>query len=334
MTNETYWEAFKNDKGLNPAYRANLIDEVMRYSVVARDIAKEYDYDVIHCHDWMTLQAGEEARKLSRKPMISHIHSTEADRSGGQRNNPEIFRIEKEGIRKSDKVIAVSKFTKNKITENYGIDENKIDVIYNGIDKEEFRNCPQVINPFGKKIVLFLGRLTLHKGPDYFLRAAKRVLDKKKDVLFVISGSGDMERKMIGDACRLGIGDKVLFTGFLKDEQLRKIYKMANLYVMPSVSEPFGITPLEALACGTPVLISKQSGISEVLSHCLKADFWDVDEIANKILSVLDNQELEDCLTRNGGAEIDKLNWDNAADKIIGTYRRLISNKPLEFSFN
>jgi glycosyltransferase involved in cell wall biosynthesis len=221
-------------------------------------------------------------------------------------------------------VIAVSNFTKNKIVENYNIEKEKIDVVYNGIDKSEFEINFDAANPFGKKIVLFLGRLTLHKGADYFLRSAKKVLEKNKKVIFIVSGGGDMERKVIEMACELGIGDRVLFTGFLRDDQLRKIYKMANLYVMPSVSEPFGITPLEALASGTPVLISKQSGVSEVLNHCLKVDFWDVDEMSNKILAVLENQELEECLTQNGNREIDKLHWGRAADKILTIYQNML----------
>lgn len=327
MTNETYWELLKSTKYRNMGYGQDLIDEVRRYAIVAKDIAGEVEHDVIHCHDWMTLLAGEEAQKVSHKPLLSHIHSTESDRSGGRGNNPQIFNIEKEGIENSSKVIAVSNFTKNKILTNYSIDDKRIDVVYNGINKTDFEKYPSPLNPFGKKLVLFLGRLTLHKGPDYFLRAAKKVLERNDDVIFVISGTGDMERRIIEDACELGIGDRVLFTGHVKNDELKKIYKMANLYVMPSVSEPFGITPLEALASGTPVLISKQSGVGEVLNHCLKVDFWDVDEMANKILAVLENQELEDCLVQNGNNEIDKLSWGSTADKIIHIYNNLVPGK-------
>jgi glycosyltransferase involved in cell wall biosynthesis len=303
------------------------VGEVERYAAIAKEIANEVDHDIIHCHDWMTLSAGEEARNISGKPLISHIHSSEVDRSGGRGMNPVISEIERKGIADADRVIAVSKFTKNKIINSYDIKKEKIDVVYNGIDKSEFERNLDAANPFGKKIVLFLGRLTLHKGADYFLRSAKKVLEKDKDVIFIVSGGGDMERKLIEMACNLGIGDRVLFTGFLRDQQLRKIYKMANLYVMPSVSEPFGITPLEALASGTPVLISKQSGVSEVLNHCLKADFWDVDEMSNQILAVLANQELEECLKANGNREIDKLNWGAAADRIMGIYKSLVPMK-------
>ncbi len=332
MTNETYWNVFRS-KESRGIYSSNLVGEVERYAAIAKEIAAEEDHDIIHCHDWMTLSAGEEARNISGKPLISHIHSTEIDRSGGRGMNPMISEIERRGIAGADRVIAVSRFTKSKIVNSYDIEKEKIDVVYNGIDKSEFEKNLEAANPFGKKIVLFLGRLTLHKGADYFLRSAKKVLEKDKDVIFIVSGGGDMERKIIEMACDLGIGDKVLFTGFLRDQQLRRIYKMANLYVMPSVSEPFGITPLEALASGTPVLISRQSGVSEVLNHCLKVDFWDVDEMANKILAVLANQELEECLKTNGNREIDKLNWGAAADRILAIYKSMVPMMKMESSF-
>lgn len=329
MTEETYQEALKRERP-GCEYRGDLIDEVMRYASLAGEIAAESDCDMVHCHDWMTLPAGIQAKAAVNKPLITHIHSTEADRSGGNYKNPRIARIEEEGIREADRVIAVSGFTKRKIAENYDIDASKIDVVHNGVEHQEFESFPEQENPFNRKIVLFLGRLTLQKGPDYFLRAAKKVLEKRKDVIFVVSGSGDMERKVIREACQLGIADKVLFTGFLKDDMLKKVYKLANLYVMPSVSEPFGITTLEAVSSGTPVLISKQSGVSEVLNHCLKVDFWDTDAMAAKIISVLDNPTLEAHLARNGKREVAKLNWAAAADRVISVYEKMM---PLRYSY-
>ena len=311
----------------NNSYCGGLIGEVYRYSLMAKDIALQIKHDVIHTHDWMTFPSGVEAKRVSKKPFIAHIHSTEFDRCGGHCVNPAVFKIEKDGIQKADRAIAVSDFTKNKVLEGCEIDENKIDVVYNAINKSEFESASDDENFFnlnGKRVVLFLGRITLHKGPDYFLRAAKKVLDKNKDVVFIISGSGDMEYQIIEQASSLGIADSVLFTGFLRGEQLKKIYRMANLYIMPSVSEPFGITPLESLASGTPVIISRQSGVSEILSNCLKVDFWDTSEMANKILAVLENEELEECLASNGFTEIDKFNWNSAAERIIGIYERLI----------
>lgn len=332
ITSHSYKRRFLSvsEKNKNNNYCRDLIEEVYRYSLMAKDIALQIEHDIIHTHDWMTFPSGVEARKISEKPFIAHIHSTELDRCGGHYVNPVVSKIEKEGIQKSDRVIAVSKFTKDKVLESCGINENKIDVVYNAINKNEFKNVFDDKNFFhlnGKKIVLFLGRITLHKGPDYFLRAAKKVLDKNENVVFIISGSGDMERQIIEQASSLGIADRVLFTGFLRGERLKKIYKMANLYIMPSVSEPFGITPLESLASGTPVIISKQSGVSEILNNCLKVDFWDVDEMANKILAVVENEELEECLASNGFAEIDKFSWDSVADKIIGIYERLVWKK-------
>ncbi len=314
----------------NNNYCKDLIEEVYRYSLMARDVASQIEHDIIHTHDWMTFPSGIEAKKVSGKPFIAHIHSTEFDRCGGHCVNPVVFKMEKDGIQKADRIITVSDFTKSRVLESCSVDKNKIDIVYNAINKSEFKDdlkCENFFNLNGKKIVLFLGRITLHKGPDYFLRAAKKVLDKNENVVFIISGSGDMEYQIIEQASSLGIADNVLFTGFLRGEQLKKIYKMASLYIMPSVSEPFGITPLESLASGTPVIISKQSGVSEILNNCLKVDFWDTDEMVNKILAVLENEELEGCLAENGFSEIDKFNWDSVAEKIINIYERLAWKK-------
>ncbi|MCK5084816.1 MAG: glycosyltransferase family 4 protein [Candidatus Pacebacteria bacterium] len=332
MTSENYRRRFLSldEKDLVNNYCSDLIGEVCRYSQIARKIAREVEHDIIHTHDWMTFLPGIEAQKVSNKPLVSHVHSTELDRSGGHGANPQVFSIEKNGVQKADKVIAVSDFTKNKILKSYDVNSNKIDIVHNAIYKDEFAdnlNFKENFD-FGKnKIVLFLGRLTLHKGPDYFLCAAKKVLEKNKNVIFIVSGSGDMDQQIIEQAADLGIADKVLFTGFLRGEKLKKIYKMASLYIMPSISEPFGITTLESIASGTPVLISKQSGVSEILNHCLKVDFWDIDEMTNKILSVIDHDELGECLSSNGLSEIDKLTWDKAAERIIRIYGQLLREK-------
>lgn len=325
----------KNKTDIKRNYCGGLIGEVYRFSLMAKEIAADVNHDVIHVHDWMTFPSGIEAKKVSKKPLLVHVHSTEMDRSGGHGVNPEVFKIEKEGVEKADKIIAVSQFTKNQILRSYNVNQDKISVIYNAIDKNEFstnnqdKDYPDFNN---KKVVLFLGRITLHKGPDYFIKAAKKVLDHRDDVVFVISGSGDMENQVIEQAADLGIADRVLFTGFLRNEKLKKIYKMATLYVLPSVSEPFGITPLESLACKTPVLVSNQSGVSEILRHCLKVDFWDIDEMANKIISVLDNEELEKCLADNGFLEIDNFRWDGVAEKIIEMYNVATKNKKFQVS--
>lgn len=302
-------------------YGATLFEEVHRYSEAARRIALESSFDVIHCHDWMTFLAGITTKELTGKPLITHVHATEFDRTGGNGVNQNVYDIEKEGMEKADLVIAVSNFTKRKIMEHYGIPESKIRVVHNAVDLK-----PQRVFHIDKrdKIVLFLGRVTLQKGPDWFLYAAKRVLEKDPDVKFVIAGSGDMDAVIIEKAAELGIAKSVLFTGFLSGENIERAYQMADLYVMPSVSEPFGITALEAVHSGTPVLISKQSGVSEVLTHCLRADFWDVNDVANKILAVLRYGALHHSLKEHGSMEIQKFNWDVPAGKCIDIYNSLV----------
>jgi glycogen(starch) synthase len=232
----------------------------------------------------------------------------------------ETERIEREGMMAADKVITVSNFTKNMVVNNYGIDPNKIEVVHNAVEFTDYNAERQKIGA-NDKIVLFLGRITLQKGPDYFIEAAGKVLKKMSNVKFVVAGSGDMEYRMIERAAQMDIGDKVLFAGFLQGADIDRVYKMADVYVMPSVSEPFGITPLEAMRNGTPVIISKQSGVSEVVKNCLKVDFWDTDQMANKIIGVLKYKELQDELRNNGSREVMKFSWDVPAQKCIDVYR-------------
>ena len=314
----------KSDKNLGLIYGQNLFEEVNRYAMKAREIAINETFDLIHCHDWMTYLAGIEAKKISKKPLIVQVHATEFDRTGGHPNQA-IYDIERMGMHAADLIIAVSNFTKNKIVEHYGINPEKVFVVHNAVeftsfpDKEDFRIKSQ------DKIVLFLGRITLQKGPDYFIDAAKKVLEKEKNIKFIVAGSGDMEAGMIEKAARLGIAKHVLFTGFLRGDDINRAYKMADLYVMPSVSEPFGITPLEAMRNGTPVIISKQSGVSEVIKNCLKVDFWDIDEMASKIIAVLNYNALHHCLKEHGLIEIKKISWNDSAKKCINVYERALS---------
>ena len=308
-------------------YSYNLLEEVLRYGQFATEIALEEDFDIIHAHDWLSFPAGIEAKKATGKPLVVHIHATEFDRTGGNVNQ-QVYEIEKQGFQEADKIIAVSNFTKNKVIEHYGINPQKIIVVYNGvtqIDTSSIKNSLNGLKRTGQKAVLFLGRITIQKGADYFLKAAKKVLEKNQNVFFIVSGTGDMERQIIEETAAMGISDKVLFTGFIKNEDKVEIYKMADLYVLPSISEPFGLTPLEALNCGTPVLISRQSGVSEVLSHCLKVDFWDIDQMANKILAVLEHSELKEELQNNGGQEVQKFNWVDSAQKCIYVYREVLN---------
>ena len=228
-------------------------------------------------------------------------------------------------MHKADKIIAVSNFTKNKITTHYDIPSEKIDVVHNAVDFSEHHGNENFEIKKTGKVVLFLGRLTLQKGPDYFVYAAKKVLEHEKNVKFIIAGSGDMESSIIEKAAELGIADKVLFAGFLNHDDVDRAYKMADVYVMPSVSEPFGITALEAMKNKAPVIVSKQSGVSEVIKHCLKVDFWDVNELSNKIISTLRYKPLHETLIDNGYSEVRKLNWDTPAEKCINIYNELVN---------
>jgi glycosyltransferase involved in cell wall biosynthesis len=308
----------------NGHYAGDMYTETHRYAAAAVKLAQQESFDVIHAHDWMTYPAGIAVAAISGKPLVIHVHSTEFDRSG-EHVNQMIYNIERAGMHAADRIIAVSYLTKNIILSRYGISGDKVEVVYNGIERNG--------NGFGlgkigidkdEKIVLFLGRITMQKGPEYFLGAAKKVLDVMDNVRFVMAGSGDMMKRTIELAAQLGIGGKVLFTGFLRGEDVRKVYERADLYVMPSVSEPFGIAPLEALNNDVPVLISKQSGVSEVLTHVLKADFWDVNEIANKIVAVLKYPPLQMTLKEHGNYEVRKLKWEDAAEKCKQVYLQVL----------
>jgi len=306
-----------------------LFAEVQRYALLAKQIAKRERFDIIHAHDWLCYPAGLAANEVSGKPLVVHIHATEFDRSGGININSYVYAIEKQGFEAAEKIIAVSNFTKQKVVKHYGIEPEKIRVVHNALDlrraSDEFSN----LLDFGRlkekfKLVLFLGRLTLQKGPDYFLQAAKRVLEKRQDVYFIIAGSGDMEAQLINQAIDLSIAERVIFTGFLRDQNLVKIYQMADLFVMPSVSEPFGLTALEALSQGTPAIISKQSGVSEVIKNCLQVDFWDINQMASKILAVLNYPVLKDVLRENAVGEVEKITWDNSAVACLSVYNEVL----------
>jgi glycosyltransferase involved in cell wall biosynthesis len=330
LTSKQYASA-KAGHGDSGNYGFDLLGEVQRYALAGGVIAGEEEFDVIYAHDWLSFGAGMEAKRVSGKPLIVHVHATEFDRCGGPWGvNKDVYDIEKRGMEAADCVIAVSELTKNIIVREYGIPADKIRVVYNGIDETTAPRgggaLPRLraLKAAGFRLVLFLGRITLQKGPDYFLRAAKRVLQHNPQVLFVISGSGDMEEQVMRLAAELGIADHVLFTGFLTGSERHEMYSSADLFVMPSVSEPFGITTLEAMRLGTPVLLSKQSGVAEVVRHALKADFWDVDEMANKILSVVGYPGLREALAENAAREAANLTWSDAARKIDGIVHQLL----------
>ncbi len=313
------------------AYAGDLLSEVMRYAASGGAIAKQESFDIIYAHDWLAFGAGIAAKRASGKPLIVHVHATEVDRTGSIANaNPAVYAIEKEGMEAADTVIAVSQFTKDIIVKDYGIPAEKIRVVHNGIDEATMprpaETAPRLraLQRAGYSVVLFLGRITLQKGPDYFLRAAARVLERNRNVFFVVSGSGDMDQSMVDLAARLGIADRVLFTGFLQGDDRAQAYAAADLFIMPSVSEPFGITPLESMKMGTPVIISKQSGVSEVVKHALKVDFWDIDDIANKILGIIGSNGLRATIRENAQREAATITWADAARKIDGVIHELV----------
>jgi glycosyltransferase involved in cell wall biosynthesis len=306
-------------------YAGDLFQEVQRYAMLAAEIARQESFDVVHAHDWMTFPAGLAVAGIKGVPLVVHVHSTEFDRSG-LHVDQRIYDIERRGMHGALKIIAVSHLTKNMITHHYGIDDRKVDVVYNaiesngnGFDEEKYKIHKD------EKIVLFLGRITMQKGPEYFLAAAKKVLEVMDNVKFVMAGSGDMIRRTIEMAASMGIGHKVLFTGFLRGGDVEKVFKMADLYVMPSVSEPFGIAPLEAMSHDVPVIISKQSGVAEVLTHALKVDFWDINEMANKIIAVLRHPPLASTLRQHGSFEVRRLSWSDAARSCVQVYQDAVS---------
>lgn len=306
-------------------YCGDMLTEVSRYAAAAVRLAQQEEFDVVHAHDWMTFPAGIAVAAVMDKPLVVHVHSTEFDRSGEHVNQP-LYDIERRGMHAADKIIAVSHMTRNIIISRYGVTGEKVEVVYNGVDRdgESGLDFDKVGIRSNEKIVLFLGRITMQKGPEYFLMAAKKVLEVMDNVKFVMAGSGDMMGRIIEMAAAMGIGHKVLFTGFLQGQDVEKVFEMADLYVMPSVSEPFGIAPLEALNHDVPVLISKQSGVAEVLTHVLKADFWDVTEIANKVVAVLKYPPLHMTLREHGNFEVRKLTWEDTARKCAAVYGDLM----------
>lgn len=303
-------------------YTGDMFAEIQRYAALATEIARTESFDVVHAHDWMTYPAGLAVAAMKGVPLVVHVHSTEFDRSG-EHVDQRIYDIERRGMHGAIKVIAVSHLTKSMVTYHYGVDPSKVEVVYNAIETNGTAphfDAQKYGISHNEKIVLFLGRITMQKGPEYFLAAAKRVLQVMNNVKFVMAGSGDMIRRTIEMAAAMGIGHKVLFTGFLRGKDVDRIFKMADLYVMPSVSEPFGIAPLEAMSHDVPVIISKQSGVSEVLTNALKVDFWDTDEMANKIVAVLRHPPLASTLREHGSFDVRKLSWVDSARQCVEIY--------------
>ena len=305
-------------------YGANLMEEVARYAMVAAQVARnlEGQFDVIHAHDWLTYYAGIAAKRVSGKPLVVHMHATEFDRSG-EHINEQTYAIERAGMEAADKVIAVSNLTRNIIIEKYGIPADKVVTVHNAVRFAE-GSGNEAERGVDDKIVTFLGRITYQKGPDYFVEAAAKVLKRVPNVRFVMAGSGDMMNHIVRRVARLGIADRFHFTGFLRGEDVHKMFTLSDVYVMPSVSEPFGISPLEAMKSTVPVIISKQSGVAEVLDYAIKVDYWDVDAMADAIHALICYPALSKMFARKGLEEVTGLKWDNAAAKIKAVYESVM----------
>jgi glycogen synthase len=305
------------------AYGPDLFGEVSRYAIRVAEIVARESFDVIHAHDWMTFPAGIAASRVSGRPWIAHVHASEYDRSG-EAPDTRIRSLEQLGLATAARVVCVSHYTAGVLQKHYAVDETKLRVVHNAVTRaeqvERLRSGRRIADP----IVLFLGRVTFQKGPDYFLEAARRVVEIESRVKFVMVGAGDMLPSMVERAARLGLARHIHFTGFLRAQDVERIYSMADIYVMPSVSEPFGISPLEALALDVPVIVSRQSGVSEVLRNALKVDFWDTTEIANKILALLRFPALREYLLASGRDELRAMSWEDRARKLRDVYGELV----------
>jgi glycogen synthase len=311
-------------------YRHSLFEDVDEYARVAAALARAHPHDVIHAHDWMAYAAGRAARAVSGKPFIAHIHATEFDRSGDWPND-EIRDRERDGLLAADRVIANSRATKRRVVDRYGVPEDRVDVVHWGIDLGEYDHARSV-SPFGPgvPVVVFLGRVVLQKGPDYFVDAAARVATKRADACFVVAGAGDMLPAMLDRCARLGIAHRTFFTGGISREDVERLYRFATVCVMPSVSEPFGLVALESLRAGTPVIVTKQAGVAEAVANVITVDFWDVDDIADKILAVVNDAELRTELLERAGEELadPRRGPDEPARLTLESYRVAMDSRP------
>jgi glycosyltransferase involved in cell wall biosynthesis len=306
-------------------HRINKGDDLSHISLYSRgvfEVAKRLNFEAVHGHDWMTYHAAVLARKVAaargkRVPFIAHVHATEIDRHDGQR----IYNIEKQGMQAADRVVAVSNYTKSMVIKHYGVSADKISVVHNGIEPRTIRRYPRHVLKRRYKLVLFIGRITYQKGPDYYVRVAKKVTDQYKNVKFLMIGAGDMQAAMVEMAARERLTGKLLFSSWLKDDQMDAAYQLADVFVMPSVSEPFGIVPLEAIQNGTPVVVSKNAGVIEVVRNCIPVDFWDIDKMSSAIVALLQNERFARTMVTRAQEEVRGLTWDLAASKLVDVYR-------------
>ena len=304
-------------------YPDNLLEEINNYSIMAGVVARTIPCDVIHSHDWLTYPAGIHAKQVTGKPLVIHVHATDYDRSRGN-VNPTVFGIERDGMMHADHIITVSNLTRQTVIEKYGIDPAKVTTVHNAVIPLSQELLDVQVNKPKEKIVTFLGRITMQKGPEYFVEAAAKVLKLDHNVRFVMAGSGDMMDKMINLAAERGIADRFHFPGFQKGKQVYEMLKASDVYIMPSVSEPFGISPLEAMQMGVPSIISKQSGCAEILTNVIKTDYWDIDAMADAIYSIISYPAMYNQLREDGLAEVNQITWDKAGRKVIDIYRKVL----------
>ena len=307
-------------------YPDNILEEINNYSIVAGVIARTVDFDIIHSHDWLTYPAGIHAKNVTGKPLVIHVHASEFDRSRGK-PNPTVFAIEKDGMMNADHIITVSELTRRTVIDKYGIDPAKVTTVHNAVIplSDELLNLKK--RDSKDKVITFLGRITMQKGPEYFVEAAAKVLQKNKNVRFVMAGGGDMEEAMIKLAAKRGIADRFHFTGFLRGKEVYQMFRDSDVYVMPSVSEPFGISPLEAMEMGVPSIISKQSGCAEILENVIKTDYWDIDAMADAMHALISYPALHNSLRNRGIEEIHGITWEKAGKKVIDIYKDVLAKR-------
>lgn len=302
-------------------YPDNLFEEVKNYETVAGVLARRLDFDIIHSNDWLTYPAGILVKRTSGKPFVIHVHATEYDRSGGD-VNPKVYGIEKRGMDEADRIICVSNLTRRIVIERYSQNPDKVVTIHHAV--AQIPNVESYKKTLRKdKIITFLGRITMQKGPENFVEVATRILSRTRNVRFVMAGGGDMMNSMIDRVAQCGIADRFHFAGFLRGAEYYQMLADSDVYIMPSVSEPFGITPLEAMQIGTPSIISKQSGCAEILNHVIKTDYWDIDAMIDAIYSIIEHPALYKTLSENGRSEVQNITWENVGYKVRGIYNKL-----------
>jgi glycogen(starch) synthase len=304
-----------------------------RYIQFVESLVLETHPDAIHAHDWLTMEAGMRAKQITGAPLIVHVHATEFDRSGSEAGNPLVHEIEYQGLMMADRIIAVSNITKSLIMQKYNIPENKIEVIYNAIDTLSYNDgysydyrtyrYLEALKKEGYTIVSTVTRFTIQKGLTHFIRAAARASEKYHKFAFLLAGDGEQRDELVSLAADLGIADKVFFTGFVRGKQWRNAYSVSDIFVMSSVSEPFGLTALEAAHHDNAIIVTKQAGVGEVLHSVFRYDFWDIDRLADELVGIATSGALAESLKQNVKNEYNRISWHDVATDCLRIYHSL-----------